>query len=93
MAWQVFEVSAATADELQKDDVVNRQSLTIKDGAAYGAKAAKVVLVEGSDAGIARAAELVKAQGGAPSPRAAEIHQAIKDEEAAAEGGVGFIFG
>ena len=92
MAWKVFEVNAATADLLAKDDVVSRQSITVKEGSAYGAPG-RVVLIEGSDAGVAAAAAIVTANDGRESPKAAIIHKAIKDEESAAEGGVGFVFG
>ena len=91
----IFDVKAPDvpkADEALKDDLVSRQSITIKDGVAYGASG-KVVIIEGSDAGIAKAAEIVKANNGRESPKAEIIYKQIKDEESAAEGGVGFVFG
>jgi len=96
--YRVFRVPgahAAQADVVWKDDAVSRQSITARDAKSLGMTGDdRYVLVEGSDAGVARAAELLKdiarALTGAEAERAYRRFRA-QDEEAAS--GMGLIFG
>ena len=96
--YRVFRVPgahAAQADVVWKDDVVSRQSVTARDAKSLGMTGDdRYVLVEGSDAGVARAAELLKdiarALTGTEAGRAYRRFRA-QDEEAAS--GMGLIFG
>jgi len=96
--YRVFRVpatQAARADVVWKDDVVSRQSITARDAKSLGMTGDdRYVLVEGSDAGVARATELLKdiarALRGAEAKRVYRRFRA-QDEEAAS--GMGLIFG
>jgi len=96
--YRVFRVPsahAAQADVVLKDDVVSRQSITARDAKSLGMTGDdRYVLVEGSDTGVARAAELLKdiarALTGAEAERVYRRFRA-QDEEAAS--GMGLIFG
>jgi hypothetical protein len=96
--YRVFRVpaaQAARADVVWKDDVVSRQSITARDAKSLGITGDdRYVLVEGSDAGVARATELLKdiarALKGAEAERVYRRFRA-QDEEAAS--GMGLIFG
>jgi len=96
--YRVFRVPAAhasLADVVWKDDLVSRQSITSRDAKSLGLPGDdRYVLVEGSDAGIASATELLKdlahALAGAEAERVYRRFRA-QDEEAAS--GMGLIFG
>jgi len=96
--YRVFRVPAAhasLADVVWKDDLVSRQSITSRDAKSLGLPGGdRYVLVEGSDAGVARATELLKdlalALAGAEAERVYRQFRA-QDEEAAS--GMGLIFG
>ena len=96
--YRVFRVPAAQAshaDVVWKDDLVSRQSITSRDAKSLSLPGDdRYVLVEGSDAGVARATELLKdlahALAGAVAERVYRRFRA-QDEEAAS--GMGLIFG
>ncbi|HYR81229.1 MAG TPA: hypothetical protein VEN80_02895 [Thermoplasmata archaeon] len=96
--YRVFRVpsaQASRADVVWKDDLVSRQSITSRDAKSLGLPGGdRYVLVEGSDAGVARATELLKdlalALAGAEAERVYRQFRA-QDEEAAS--GMGLIFG
>jgi len=96
--YRVFRVpsaQASRADVVWKDDLVSRQSITSRDAKSLGLPGGdRYVLVEGSDAGVARAMELLKdlalALAGAEAERVYRQFRA-QDEEAAS--GMGLIFG
>ena len=96
--YRVFRVPAAQvslADVVWKDDLVSRQSITSRDAKSLSLPGDdRYVLVEGSDAGVARATELLKdlahALAGAEAERVYRRFRA-QDEEAAS--GMGLIFG
>jgi len=86
---------AEKADLLLKDDLVSRQSVTVRDARSLGLPGTdRYVLVEGGEAGMARAVELLKgitqSLDGAEADRVYRRFRA-QDEEAAS--GMGFIFG
>src|SRR3989442_13220594 len=62
--YRVFRVppaQASQADVVWKDDVVSRQSITAREAKSLGMTGDnRYVLVEGSEAGMARATELLK---------------------------------
>ena len=98
--YRVFRVpsaQASRADVVWKDDLVSRQSITSRDAKSLGLPGdERYVLVEGSDAGVARATKLLKdldlalALAGAEAERVYRQFRA-QDEEAAS--GMGLIFG
>ncbi len=96
--YRVFRVppeKASQADVVWKDDVVSRQSITAREAKSLGMTGDdRYVLIEGSEAGIARATELLKdiakALGGAEAETVYRRFRA-QDEEAAS--GMGLIFG
>lgn len=99
MAMVVFKVppsNAAQLSEITGDDVVSRQSLHTRDGAALGMKTSDLYMrIQGSDDGVARARSLfLEKKIGEPLPpaEAEKISKAIDAEEEAAAEGMGMIF-
>jgi hypothetical protein len=97
MAWTLYEIPNEHRTELDaalKDDIVSRQSHTLRDAAAAGGPSGRLyVLVEGSPDGVARADELLKAAGTRmPPPEAERLYRQFKDEEDAASSGMGLFF-
>lgn len=92
MAYRVFETDQRGVDLLTKDELVNRQTLVIKDGEPWGVKG-KIVLVDGTENALDAAEKLVKSAGGVVSTKGEKIKRDIDSEEDSAAGGVGFIFG
>ena len=96
--YAVFEVkppNVPKVDEVLKDDLVSRQSIASRDGSALGFPSlARLVLIEGTDAAIARAAELFKDLGARLEGAQAEaVHRAFKAQDEDAASGIGLIFG
>jgi hypothetical protein len=96
--FKVFSVPLAKKpkkDEVLKDDVVSRQSIVEREADALGFKGLGIlVLVEGDDKAVARAAELFKDVGEElPADKAAAVRQAIRDQESDVAAGIGSIFG
>ena len=97
MAWTLFEVPGAKRNELDtalRDDLVSRQSHTVREAAAVGGPAGSTyVLIEGSPEGVRRADELLAAVGTKPTPPDAEsLYRRFKDEQEAASAGMGLFF-
>ncbi len=96
--YRVFRLPGAQASRselLWSDDLVSRQSVTARDAKSLGLPGDdRYVLVEGSDAGLARANELLKEVArpldGAEAERIFRRFRA-QDEDAAS--GMGLIFG
>ncbi len=93
--FRVPAVHAPKADVLWKDDVVSRQSVTARDAKSLGLPGDdRYMVVEGSEAGIARAVELLKDVArpldGAEAERVYGRFRA-QDEDAAS--GMGLLFG
>ncbi|TLZ76788.1 MAG: hypothetical protein E6K11_10675 [Methanobacteriota archaeon] len=96
--YRVFRLPAAQApraDILRKDDLVSRQSVTERDAKSLGLSGDdRYVVVEGTDAALARAIDLLKdvarPMDGADAERVYRRFRA-QDEEAAS--GMGLIFG
>src|SRR2546427_786394 len=83
--YRIFRLALAQADQvnlLMADDLVSRQSLTVRDAKSLGLKGAdRYILVEGSDAALARAVELLKGtlplKGAEPEDA---LHPGMEDE-------------
>ena len=96
--YRVFRLPAAQApraDILRKDDLVSRQSVTERDAKSLGLSGDdRYVVVEGTDAALTRAIDLLKdvarPMDGADAERVYRRFRA-QDEEAAS--GMGLIFG
>ena len=96
--FKVFSVAPAKKPGLEgvlKDDLVSRQSIAEREADALGFRGlGTLVLVEGDERAVARAAELFKGIGeDLPAAKAAEIRKKIRDQDDDAASGVGLIFG
>ena len=98
MAYVIFEVKSAEAGKIQtmlQDDIVNRQSIVIRDANSLEIKGSVSYLkVEGSAEGLKRAEELAKELGmkKLPDKKAKKIEDKIKEQEDSAATGMGMIF-
>ena len=83
------------AKEVLKDDIISRQSITIRDASALKIeKDVQFILIEGTDVALARAKEMFKDISSIEEGQAAEdIYAKFKEDEAGAAESVGFIFG
>lgn len=94
----IFEVKSAEAGKIQtmlQDDIVNRQSIVIRDANSLDIKEAVSYLkVEGSTEGLKRAEELAKELGmkKLKEKDAQKIDAKIKEQEDSAATGMGMIF-
>jgi hypothetical protein len=97
MAYAVFAFKkelGSQVDIVLKDNIVMRQSITHRTGEAMGVGAdLKVVFVEGSDEGVAKALELMKPLEISNHRDHEALLKKLKDEENAAAEGFGAIFG
>ena len=80
--------------EILRDDLVSRQSIVTRDAAALDMKSdLHLVVVEGSEQGVARAKEIFKELGEPLADKEAlEVIQKVKQQEESASMGVGMIF-
>ena len=80
--------------EMLRDDLVSRQSIVTRDAAALDMKSElHLVVIEGSEQGVAKAKEIFKPIGEPlPEKEALEVLQKIKEQEEKASIGVGMIF-
>jgi hypothetical protein len=84
----------AETDAVLHDDVVSRQSQTIRDAPSMGGPSGHLyVLVEGSDEGVRRAEELLKplAEPMTAADREA-LHRRLQEERDSASAGMGLFF-
>jgi len=94
----IFEVKSAEAGKIQtmlQDDIVNRQSIVIRDANSLDIKEPVSYLkVEGSVEGLKRAEELAKELGMTKlkDKDAQKIDAKIKEQEDSAATGMGMIF-
>lgn len=96
--YRVFRIPAAQAEKanlLIGDDLVGRQSVTVRDAKSLGLKGDdRYVVVEGSEPALARAVKLMK--GTADSLEAAkadDIYRRFRAQDDQAASGMGLIFG
>jgi hypothetical protein len=87
--------AAEKASLLLQDDIVSRQSVTARDAKSLGLPGNdRYVLVEGSEAAVARAVELSQGIAGALSAADAErIYRRFRSQDDEAASGMGLIFG
>lgn len=96
MSYTVFAVTDKGAvDELYEDDLVSRQSITVRDGSALELDDdVRYILLEGSDEAQDKAGELLgDAAETLDDEDAKEVFEAIKDRDQAGAQGMGAIFG
>ncbi len=96
--YRVFRLPAANAskiDLLLHDDLVGRQSVIMRDAKGLGLRGEdRYIVVEGTDAGVARAVEILKDV--APALKGAEaedVYRRIRAQDDEAASGMGMIFG
>ncbi len=97
MTWMVFSVPREKRSELDtvlKDDLVSRQSQTVREAATLGGPADHLyVLIEGSSEGTRRASELLgPVAPPVPVADADAIYRQFKEEQDAASVGMGLFF-
>ncbi len=97
MAWTVYRIPAAKRGEIDtalRDDLVSRQSHTVRDSASAGGPPGLLyVMVEGSGEAVARAEGLLGPLGEKiPGAEGEAVHRKFKDEEEAASSGMGLFF-
>ena len=97
MAWTLFSIPSARRSELEtvlKDDILSRQSHTIRDAKVVGGTAdATYVLLEGSADAMRRADELLAPIGTKlPASDAERLYQRFKEEAESASAGMGLFF-
>lgn len=98
MNYIIFEVKSAESVKIQtmlQDDIVNRQSIVIRDANSLDLKGTVSYLkIEGSLEGLKRAEELAKQLGmiKIPDKKAKKIDDKIKEQEDSAATGMGMIF-
>jgi hypothetical protein len=80
---------------LLQDDIVSRQSVTARDAKSLGLPGNdRYVLVEGSDAAVARALDLTKGTAEAVAAADADrIYRRFRSQDEEAASGMGLIFG
>lgn len=96
--YRVFRVppgQASALDALYKDDVVGRQSVTVREARSLGLGGdGTLVLVEGSEVGMKRAEEILKGTVTDLKGKDAEAaYRAFKAQDDEAASGLGLIFG
>jgi hypothetical protein len=96
--YRVFRFPVAQIEKanlLMKDDIVGRQSVTMRDMKSLGLSGDdRYVLVEGTEAGIARAVELLK-EIAKPlkGAEAEDVYRRFRAQDEQAASGMGLIFG
>ncbi len=98
MTYVIFSVDNEKKNKIKEilsDDTVSRQSITQRDAKALKIeKEAQIVLIEGEDSALDKAKELFQEVGDLiEGSEAEEIYNKLKEDEAGAAAGVGFIFG
>ncbi|MGI0147966.1 MAG: hypothetical protein ACREDF_00335 [Thermoplasmata archaeon] len=96
--YRIFRFPVAQIEKsnlLLKDDLVSRQSVTTRDAKSLGLPGDdRYVLVEGSEAGIARAVELLKEVAKPLEGTDAEdVYRRFRTQDEQAVSGMGLIFG
>lgn len=97
MAWTLYEAPSARKADVEaalRDDVVSRQSHTIRDAAGMaGPSGALYILVEGAESAVKRADELLGPVGKKLPPAEAEpLYRRFQEERDAASSGMGLFF-
>ena len=82
-------------DAVYHDNVAGRQSITVREAKTLGLTGeGSLVLIEGSDEGVARAEALLKDNATPVTGAEAEAaHNAFRSQDEDAAAGMGFVFG
>lgn len=96
--YRVFRVPPAHASRVEallKDDLVSRQSVLVRDARSLGVEGeGTIVLVEGSEAALARADSLLEgAAARLPAKEADAAYARFKSQDEDAASGMGLLFG
>ncbi len=96
--YRVFRIppgQVAQIDAVYADNLAGRQSVTVREARTLGlAGEGSLVLVEGSDEGVARAASILKDVATTLTGSEAEVaYRAFRFQDEAAASGMGFVFG
>lgn len=96
--YAIFSVKPENATKIEgllKDDLVSRQSITIRESSVLGIQGlGTLVLVEGEEKAVRKSEELFKDIGEKVlGEKATSIYDKLKKEEEDVAQGVGFIFG
>ena len=95
--YRVFRLTPAQAEQvniLTTDDLVSRQSVTVRDAQSLGLKGdSRYVVVEGSEAAVARATELLKGIPPLKGAEAKDVYRRFRSQDEQAASGMGLIFG
>jgi hypothetical protein len=95
--YRVFRLAPAEADRvnvLMADDVVSRQSVTVRDAKSLGLKGDdRYVVVEGIESALARAVELLKGIVPLKQKEAEDVFRRFRSQDEQAASGMGLIFG
>ncbi|MCI4334303.1 MAG: hypothetical protein L3K04_01515 [Thermoplasmata archaeon] len=97
MAWTIFTVLSAQRTELDaalRDDVVGRQSQTVREASTLGGPAGTLyVFIEGAPEPVARAETLLAPLGKKlPAAEGEALYARFKAEEESASAGMGLFF-
>lgn len=98
MVYAIFEVKnedAGKITEVTKDDVVSRQSITIRDASSLGVdKDVTYVKIEGSEKGVKQGEKMLDDMGAKKlsGKKAKEIDDKITSQDDSAAEGMGMIF-
>lgn len=96
--YRVYRIPTAklpALDPVYQDNLAGRQSITVRDAKTLGVGGeGSLILVEGSDDGVARADALLKDAGTAlAGPEAEAAYKAFRSQDEDAASGMGFVFG
>ncbi len=96
--YRVYRIPAAklsAMDLVYQDDLAGRQSITVREARSLGVGGeGSLVLIEGSDAGVARADVILKDAGAVLAGAEAEAaYQAFRSQDQEAASGLGLVFG
>lgn len=100
MAYIVFKVEkdkVGTAKKIMSDNMLSRQSLTIREAGALGLSGDEAYFMfEGPEEALEKAKEMFKTEDAGtllPDDEIEKIHQLIEEQENASMAGMGAIFG
>lgn len=96
--YRIFRIPSAklaVMDAVYHDNLAGRQSITVRDARTLGVGGeGSLVLVEGSDEGVARAESLLKEGAAALKGSEAETaYRAFRSQDDEAASGMGLVFG
>lgn len=96
--YRVYRIPTAqlpAVDPVYQDNLAGRQSITVREARSLGLRGeGSLVLVEGSDEGVARADALLKdAAQALAGAEAEDAYRAFRAQDLDAASGLGFVFG